>query len=426
MPRSADTVPHVPPARLRASEARPPHIFLHIGAMKTGTTYLQDLFRANATGLGEAGVLYAHDEDVNQNIAVRGMMAAFRHGSDDADDAMWQRLVQRMLDHRGESALLSMEFLSYADSDLAQHVLAAFDPADVTIILTVRDLAATLPGQWQTACRNGGTGKLVAMVRALARLMEEGDAAQGPAVRLLRRTQQISRMLEVWTPLVGPERVHVVTNPGRGRDPRVLWERMASVLNVDPDCCPETEGVSSNPSLGLASTELLRRLNIVLAEDWNPLTAKLEKRYLGHQILSARRAQESSIKLNRRGLRLAASMNQATLDSIHRLGVSLHGSAADLPTSTEVEGAPKAIPLPSDEELLAAAETAAAGLSAMQARLEHEGATLGSTITSTPPDSTTTSPVERALTELAQRLAACSELAEQVPDFEDVLDELFT
>lgn len=393
--------------------------------MKTGTTYLQDLFRANSANLGDAGVLYAHDEEVNQNIAVRGMMAAFNQRSVGADDTMWQRLVRMMLAHQGDSALLSMEFLSYADTDLARHVLAAFDPADVTIILTVRDLAATLPGQWQTACRNGGTGTLVAMVRALARLVEQGDAAQGPAVRLLRRTQQISRMLDVWTPLVGAERVHVVTNPGRGGDPRVLWERFAGVLGVDPDCCPVTDGVSSNPSLGLASTELLRRVNILLADDWNPLTGKLEKRYLGHQILSARRAEESGITLNRRGLRLAASMNQATLDSIRQLGLTLHGSEADLPTSPDLEGAPKGIPAPTEDELLAAAGTAAAGLIAMQTRLEQEGVTAGNDTTAIGRDSTTQEPIDRAVADLAQRLTTCSVLAEQVPDFEEVLDELF-
>lgn len=67
-------------------------------------------------------------------------------------------------------------------------------------------------------------------------------------------------MLGRWSPPVPPERVHVVTVPRPGSPPELLWQRLCSVIGVDP-AGHDLEVQRANVSLGTAEAELLRRIN---------------------------------------------------------------------------------------------------------------------------------------------------------------------
>ena len=73
----------------------------------------------------------------------------------------------------------------------------------------------------------------------------------------------LPQVLDVWGAGLPPEQVHVVTVPRRGVQQRrsdVLWQRFAEAFGIDPAWAP-VDSERSNRSLGMAETQLLRRLN---------------------------------------------------------------------------------------------------------------------------------------------------------------------
>ncbi len=349
-----------------------PRIYLHIGAMKTGTTFLQGIMSANRQALREAGFLFPGRRWTEQSNAVRDILF------DPSDPRMqarvagsWDKLRTRMLSFQGQASIVSMEFLSFADADQARRIVDSLSGAEVHIVLTVRDAAAAIPAQWQTSCRNGGRISYQRMVRAVRYILNDQLPPRARSARLFRRTQGIPDMLDVWVPLVGARRVHIVTVPPRGADPMVLWRRFAKVVGVDPAVCSEPP-TTSNPSLGHASSELLRRVNATLGPvhrlDYN----KVVKGELARNILSQRADAESPMRLNQRGLKLATAWNLKVREAIAAHGVRVVGSLDDLPTTLPVGGAPRELPRPTSAELLASAATARDGLAALVADLSDK------------------------------------------------------
>ncbi len=87
---------------------------------------------------------------------------------------------------------------------------------------------------------------------------------------------------------VPAERVHVITAAPRGSDAGLLWQRFASLLDIDPDSV-DISRARANTSLGLPEIEFLRRLNAELPREvpdwfymWNV------KEALAHQTLATR------------------------------------------------------------------------------------------------------------------------------------------
>ena len=335
--------------------------------MKTGTSFLQDLMDTNRQPLAEAGYLFPGETWPDQSRAVRDIlfdpspdprMRAHLHG-------MWAKFRDQMLAHEGRASIISMEFLSFADEERARRVVDSLAGVDVHVVLTVRDAAAAIPGQWQTSCRNGGTMPYERMLVGVRLALNEAGAHQHRApYRLFQRTQGIPRMLDAWMPVVGPERMHVITVPPRGSERALLWQRFAHVVGVDPKVA-SLDRILTNPSLGLASTELLRLLNVELGKVRQMDYRGVVKGPLARLVLVGRAHLEAPVRLNRRGAALAARWNGVVLDSVAAHHVSLVGSADDLPTTPGPE-TPGPLPAPTEGELLSAAATARAGLIALR------------------------------------------------------------
>ncbi len=352
--------------RLFRPGGRAPRIYLHIGAMKTGTTFLQDLMSANKEALAGAGFLFPGERWTDQSRAVRDVLGfAITDPSGHGDGSgKWDEISGQMLAHDGTASILSMEFLSYADAERAQRIVGSLRDAEVHVVLTVRDAAATIPAQWQTSCRNGARVTLRRFTQGVGDLLDDDGGTggtRGAGGRIFQRTQGVARMLDVWVPLVGRKHVHVVTVPPRGSDPEILWHRFASVVGVDPSVCPDRT-VDVNPSLGLASTELLRRVNGELGKVDYFDYVRTVKRQLARGILGSRARLEAPVRLNRKGHRVAARWNDRVRHAVERHGVRLVGTFDDLPVAPPGPEVPKTMPTPSPEELLEAAATATDGL----------------------------------------------------------------
>ena len=335
--------------------------------MKTGTSFLQDLMSANRQPLAEAGYLLPGETWPDQSRAVRDIL--FDPSPDPRMRAhltgMWAKLRDQVLAHEGRASIISMEFLSFADEERARRVVDSLAGADVYVVLTVRDAAAVIPGQWQTSCRNGGRLPYERMLTGVRLALDEPGTHQhrGP-YRLFQRTQGIPRMLDAWVPVVGPERMHVITVPPRGSEPALLWQRFAHVVGVDPRVASRDRTLI-NPSLGLGSTELLRLLNVELGKVRQMDYRGVVKGPLARLVLGQRAHLETPVRLNRRGASLAARWNGVMLDSVAAHQLPLVGSTDDLPTEPAPETLGR-LPAPTEDELLSAAATARAGLIALR------------------------------------------------------------
>jgi hypothetical protein len=446
--------------RLFRPGRRAPRIYLHIGAMKTGTTFLQDLMTANKEAMAAAGFLFPGERRTDQSRAVRDVLgfAITDPLGPSGSTGMWDVISRQMLAYDGTASILSMEFLSYADTERATRIVESLRDAEVHVVLTVRDAAATIPAQWQTSCRNGAKVTLRRFVQGVGDLLDDengtgggdsdghgasdggsaGDGGSGGAVggsggRIFQRTQGVVRMLDVWVPLVGRKRVHVVTVPPRGSDPEILWHRFASVVGLDPSVCRDRT-VDPNPSLGHASTELVRLVNGELGKVDYFDYVRTVKRQLARGILGSRAPLESQVRLNRKGHRFAAQWNDRVRQAVERHGVRLVGTFDDLPVAPPGPEVPKPMPSPSTEELLEAAATAIDGLrhwTQMLTRALAEGVRTHAFRAIThefadpraidPADATSPDrwagepePVDAAVREVVSLVRTCMELREQV------------
>jgi hypothetical protein len=331
---------------------------LHVGAMKTGTTFLQQVLADNRAALAEHGFRVPRD----QALALRGLL----NGTPAADastrrDRVAHRFIREILEYDGRGSVVSWEFLSFWDRSQAQRLLDAVPGAEADVVLTIRDAARTMPAQWQTTCRNGTTLPWPRFARDIGAWLDDGRDTR--AARLFRRTQGIPQMLDVWTDVVGPDRVRVVTVPSSGADPLLLWRRFAEASGIGAQF-PVDADVRRNPSLGHPSCELLRRVNGELGSGAPEGTTQVIRAVVAPD-LETRAAIEPLVRLDARGREVAAAWNGLVREAVTTSGLTVIGDLADLPTEHPPDAAGAHRPRPA--ELLAAAATARDGLTALGA-----------------------------------------------------------
>ena len=93
-------------------------VVLHIGAPKTGTSFVQSVLSNNRGLLAERGVLWPGKAWSDQVRAVEDLRDAAR---DDAPSApRWDALVQQVDRFDGDVAIISMEWLCLGSPEMAR------------------------------------------------------------------------------------------------------------------------------------------------------------------------------------------------------------------------------------------------------------------------------------------------------------------
>jgi hypothetical protein len=236
-------------------------VFLHIGEPKTGTTFIQQVLWSNRAELAAQGVVLPGHHPQDHFRASQDLRGIEKLASDPAGPwtGEWEILASQAR-QPGKTAVISHELFSAADPEQAATAVRSLQPAEVHIVLTVRDMATLLPAEWQETVKHRN-----------ARSWEDwlSDVIDRESVDADRRQWWFWRVhdslaiLRQWAEHVPPERIHVVTNPPRGSAAGLLWERFASLLGIDPGCA-DLSRARPNASLGMAETEFLRRLNQAL------------------------------------------------------------------------------------------------------------------------------------------------------------------
>lgn len=343
-----------------------PIVYLHIGAMKTGTTYLQNLMLANRDRLDAAGHHFAGATWARQVRAVQDLLGLDQHDPHIAAQSAgaWDALVAELLEPREGSSVVSMEFLSFARRRAVARVGRDLAGAELHVVLTARDVTAAIPAQWQTSVTSGATHTWsefqTAVQRSTGPLWPVRALRGDSGVREFRRTQDIGHMVRTWGAIVPPERLHVVLVPARRSDDDELWRRFCTAIGADPALAVATT-TTTNPSLGHASTELVRRLNVALDGTLPWDYAHTVKEPLGSKVLAARRHDEQRARLEVATVAFAGAWNDRTRAALVRAGVAVVGDLdVDLPAEPTVlaGGSPE----PAEDDVVAAAEHLHQGL----------------------------------------------------------------
>lgn len=235
-------------------------VYVHVGLPKTGTSYLQRTLERSRERLATTGVLVPGGSERSQRDAVYDLLGR-RVGGADASRVVgsWPALVEEVRGWPGGTALLSEELLVHATPAQCRRVVRDLAPAEVHVVVTVRDLGRAMSSMWQQNIQKGRTWTWPEFVAAV-RDPDRGPATAGVAFWL---RYDLRRVLADWSEVVPAEHVHVVVVPPAGAPATALLERYAMAVGLDrADFRPPGQQV--NTSLGVVETELLRRLNLGL------------------------------------------------------------------------------------------------------------------------------------------------------------------
>ncbi len=232
-------------------------VYIHVGMPKTATTYLQQTLWLSRDRLADDGVLVPGESHQFQRFAFWDLLGRRLRGVDQARvPGTWPALVEQTRAWPGRSVLLSEEFLVNARPGQVRRIVRSFGPAEVHVVLTVRDLGRVIGSMWQQELSKGRTWAWPEFVAAV-RDPERGPATAGVAFWL---RQDARRVIATWETAVPAERIHVVVLPPAGAAPTRLLELFAAVAGLDVGTLTPP-GKTANPSVGAAETEVLRRLN---------------------------------------------------------------------------------------------------------------------------------------------------------------------
>ncbi len=341
-------------------------IVLHIGAMKSGTSYLQGLLFANKARLERGGVLVPGSVWADQSRAVKQSLVPARGG----ERPLWDAFAEQIRAHPGGAAV-SMEHLGPMMRTTAASFLERLEVPEVRVVLTARDLNRTLASMWQETVQNGRSwtwAEYAADARDQRPGREHSEADRSTAGVTFWRQQHLVRMAARWSTLVGHENVVLVTVPRPGADPTELAKRFTEATDLDLDVAAPV--ATANESLGVASILVLRRVNELLDARGLPFPAgsQLRKRILAKTVLAARRADEPA--LGHPVSDWVREQSAATVSALQASGIRLVGDWDDF-TPVDVPGVdPLQVP---DSDVLEAAIVGLSGLIAEQVSLRQSG-----------------------------------------------------
>lgn len=227
-------------------------IYLHIGAPKTGTSFLQRMIWLNKEELRAQGFFFPPGSRRMQFDAVSDLRGGI--WSEAELSASWDLVVERAQRNEGV-AVISEELLCGSPPEVIERIVTSLAPIPVHVVHAARDFARQVPAEWQQWLRSRST---TTYELYLDRLRDVPDQS-------FWQTQDPSLVYARWGPYLEPGHFHVLTVPPPGSDPSLLWQRFCSIVGFDPDV-PHAPPGMQNPSLGLAEAELLRRFNVQIGE----------------------------------------------------------------------------------------------------------------------------------------------------------------
>ncbi len=257
-------------------------VFLHVGAPKTGTTYLQDRLSANRAELAQHGVHYPLGLQASHFRPALDLLDASWGGQREGVRGEWDKLMDRVRRHDG-TVIISHEILAGTRPRQIKKAMAALSDVEVHVVYSARDVARQIPAEWQEGIKHRRR-------RSFAKFLTQVQAAERTKPSMwFWKAQGLPDVLARWGAGLPPERVHLVTVPQPGAPRDLLWERYCTAFGIDPAWAPVDAG-RENVSIGIAETALIRKLNRRLKKGViaGPDYRRLVRQILVHETLAAR------------------------------------------------------------------------------------------------------------------------------------------
>jgi hypothetical protein len=313
-------------------------VYLHVGEPKTGTTFVQQVMWTNKAELLDAGLLLPGPRPMAHWRAAQDLREVPQIPNDPIgpNKGAWDKLARQVL-KAPEVGVISHELFAAADREQAERGIRSLAGAEVHVVLSVRDLGSLLPAEWQETVKHRNTSEWEDW---LADVIDVESIAEDRRQFWFWRVHDTLEVLRIWSSLLPPERVHVITMPPRGAEPDLLWKRFAGVVGIDP-AVADTARARSNASLGLAEVELLRRLNAAMpAELPGWFYMRNVKDALAHGALAARPSTIGRLELPAERDKWAREHAEAVVAELATSGYDIVGDLDELlPAPTSGAGA---------------------------------------------------------------------------------------
>ena len=231
-------------------------VYLHIGAPKTGTTYLQDRLALNAKSLAAHDVHFPTTSPLvspgsSTSAAALDLLGQDWGGPPGHADGSWDALVRRVKKRTG-TVVISHEILAPAAPDQVARAMRDLAGSEIHVVYTARDLGRQLPAAWQESIKQGRRWTY----RRFLDRYREGPHLVRPRLRRAAGARHLGRRPAA---RARPRRDRAAAAaPDQHGD--LLWQRMCEVLGIDPAWAP-LDSDRSNRSLGIAETQVIRQLN---------------------------------------------------------------------------------------------------------------------------------------------------------------------
>ncbi|HET8718708.1 MAG TPA: hypothetical protein VFM50_13245 [Nocardioidaceae bacterium] len=308
-------------------------VLVHVGAPKTGTSFVQDVLFQHRDELASRGILYPADRFDEHFLAALDLMELPWGGLEKEAVGAWDRLAEKVRAWDG-TVIVSHEILATATRPQVRRALESFgEDAEVHVVLSARDLVRQIPAEWQENVKHR---RVIGYRDFLDQITD--PSRQGRLASWFWGVQEVPDILDRWGGKLPPERVHLVTVPKPGAPRTLLWERFASVLGIDPaEFSPESN--RANPSLGVPESALVRRINervnhgVLVNHRYRELVREL----LVHRSLSHRR-DGARLTLPPDVRAWAVQLSERWIDELARRGYDVIGSLDELRPDALPEG----------------------------------------------------------------------------------------
>ena len=346
------------------AEERVKRAYLHVGAPKTGTTFLQGVLWRNQGGLEQAGLLVVGARRRDHYRAGHDLRDLPFDPADPGLDwtGAWDALAKVATSSDADNVVISDEHLASLTPTQVQRAVNALAPREVHVIYATRNLGGLMPSEWQEFVKHRSTLTFDAWARKVL-----GSATRGPG-RWFWSVHDPVDVVDRWATHVPRAHIHVMVMPSPSAGKNELWVRFATIIGIDPAAATDFQ-VEANTSLGLAETELLRRVNIALPDDfprWHQ--TGLARDVLAVKVLGAR-SRSGRPQLPTPLYAKVVERAAAAVSGLRASGSDVIGDLDDLVVPAEN---PTGDPAPGDQDVLDAAVDAISGLLVQMARMRDD------------------------------------------------------
>ena len=309
-------------------------VVVHVGAPKTGTTYLQERLAANLDTLAAHGVVYPILPGGDHFSAALDLIDMDWGGQGARVQGAWDELVRDVGSAPdGSTVIVSHELLAGATKPQVRRAVRALESAgcrggqvnEVHVVYASRDLARQIPAEWQEGVKHRRKRSFARFTTVIA------EAKKGPGAKMwFWRAQDLRGVLTRWGSAVPSERIHLVTVPPPGADRDELYRRYCRAMEIDPTWAPQSAG-GSNTSVGSAEAALLRRLNKRLKKVDYPNEAYrvLVRQLVVHETLAKRSGSDKAV-IDADVHAWAAPLAEEWIGWVREQGIDVVGDLDDL------------------------------------------------------------------------------------------------